>query len=168
MRGKLFGIGMAVVILITSACGSDAPEPRERTKTVTEKEENVVKPTEEMIIMAEIGEEEVEITMYDNPTSRDFIDQLPLELSFKDFGGFEKLSYPPKKLTTEGAPEGDTPSAGDFAYYAPWGDVTLYYKDESYAKGVVLMGRIEDGGIEKVAGMGEDEVVRLRNLEKPL
>ncbi|MCM2587914.1 cyclophilin-like fold protein [Rossellomorea marisflavi] len=168
MRGKLFGIGMAVVILITSACGSDAPEPRERTKTVTEKEENVVKPTEEMIIMAEIGEEEVEINMYDNPTSRDFIDQLPLELSFKDFGGFEKLSYPPKKLTTEGAPEGDTPSAGDFAYYAPWGDVTLYYKDESYAKGVVLMGRIEDGGIEKVAGMGEDEVVRLRNLEKPL
>lgn len=94
MRGKLFGIGMAVVILITSACGSDAPEPRERTKTVTE----------EMIIMAEIGEEEVEINMYDNPTSRDFIDQLPLELSFKDFGGFEKLSYPPKKLTTEGAP----------------------------------------------------------------
>ncbi|KMK95308.1 hypothetical protein VL03_10605 [Rossellomorea marisflavi] len=115
-----------------------------------------------MIIMAEIGGEDVEITMYDNPTSRDFIDQLPLELSFKDFGGFEKLSYPPKKLTTKGAPEGDTPSAGDFAYYAPWGDVTMYYKDESYAKGVVLMGRMEDGGIEKVAGMGEDEIVRLR------
>ncbi|MDR4938367.1 cyclophilin-like fold protein [Rossellomorea marisflavi] len=158
MRGKLFGIGVTVVVLISSACGADAPEPRERTKTVPEKEENVVKPTEEMIIIAEIGGEEVEITMYENPTSRDFIDQLPLELSFKDFGGFEKLSYPPKKLTTEGA----TPSAGDFAYYAPWGDVTLYYKDESYAKGVVLMGRMEDGGGEKVAGMGEDEVVRLR------
>ncbi|MCM2603286.1 cyclophilin-like fold protein [Rossellomorea marisflavi] len=162
MKGKLFGIGVTVAVLIASACGLDAPEPRERTKTVTEKEEKVVKPTEEMIIMAEIGGEDVEITMYDNPTSRDFINQLPLELSFKDFGGFEKLSYPPKKLTTEGAPEGDTPSAGDFAYYAPWGDVTLYYKDESYAKGVVLMGRMEDGGIEKVAGMGEDEMVRLR------
>lgn len=164
MRGQLFGIGMAIVmlVLIASACGAGAPEPRERTKTVPEKEENDVKPTEEMIIIAEIGGEEVEISMYDNPTSRNFIDQLPLELSFKDFGGFEKLSYPPKKLTTEGAPEGATPSAGDFAYYAPWGDVTLYYNDESYAKGVVLMGRMEDGGIEKVAGMGEDEIVRLR------
>ena len=75
MKGKLFGIGVTVAVLIASACGSDAPEPREGTNTVTEKEENVVKPTEEMIIMAEIGGEEVEITMYDNPTSSDFIDQ---------------------------------------------------------------------------------------------
>ncbi|MGX1265857.1 hypothetical protein RKD55_003661 [Rossellomorea marisflavi] len=161
MRVKLLGIGVAIVmlVLIASACGANEPEPRERTKSGPEKEENVVKQT---TIIAEIGGEEVEISMHDNPTSRDFMNQLPMELTFKDFGGFEKLSYPQEKLTTEGAPEGDTPSAGDFAYYAPWGDVTLYYKDESYAKGLVLMGRMEDGGVEKVAGMGENEVVRLR------
>ncbi|WP_255320490.1 cyclophilin-like fold protein, partial [Brevibacillus agri] len=28
----------------------------------------------------------------DNPTSRDFLSQLPMTLTFKEYGGFEKLS----------------------------------------------------------------------------
>lgn len=39
---------------------------------------------------------EIMINVYDNPTSRGFLEQLPLKLTFEEFGGFEKLSYPPK------------------------------------------------------------------------
>ena len=49
---------------------------------------------------------------------------------------------------TEGAPAGTAASVGDIAYYAPWGNLAIYYKDAPYAAGVVKIGRI-DAGIER-------------------
>lgn len=70
--------------------------------------------------------EDVIVNMYDNPTSRDFLTQLPLTLTLEDYAGTEKISYLPKKLSTENAPSGIHPGIGDFTYYTPWGNLAIF------------------------------------------
>jgi hypothetical protein len=82
-------------------------------------------------------------TLDDNATSKDFASLLPLTLTLDDYNGTEKISDLPKKLSTRGAPEGVDPAAGDIAYYAPWGNLAIFYKDFEYSRGLVKLGTIE-------------------------
>ena len=84
-------------------------------------------------------------TLDDNPTTRDFISLLPLDLKLEDYAGKEKVNSLPKKLSTEEAPSGFDPSIGDITYYAPWGNLAIFYKDFGYAKGLIYLGKINKG-----------------------
>lgn len=84
-------------------------------------------------------------TLIDNPTSRDFLSLLPLTLTLEDYAGTEKIAYLPRKLSEEGAPAGSDPAVGDITYYAPWGNLALFYKDFGYAKGLIKLGSIDEG-----------------------
>ena len=86
-------------------------------------------------------------TLMDNATARDFLSLLPMTLTLEDYAATEKISYLPRKLSTAGAPAGSDPSIGDIAYYAPWGNLAIFYKDAGYARGLIQLGRI-DSGIE--------------------
>jgi hypothetical protein len=88
--------------------------------------------------------------MYDNPTSRDFLTLIPLTLEFEDYAGTEKISYLPRKLSTQDAPSGSDASVGDFTLYSPWGNLAIFYKDFGYANGLIKLGKIESG-VEKIA-----------------
>jgi hypothetical protein len=46
-------------------------------------------------------------------------------------------------LSTAQAPAGSDPEIGDIAYYSPWGNLAIYYKDFSYSRGLVKLGHIE-------------------------
>ncbi|MFB7597383.1 cyclophilin-like fold protein [Streptomyces sp. NPDC056160] len=70
----------------------------------------------------------VDATLNDSPAARDLAGLLPLTLELKDFHGTERIGYPPRKLTTEGAPEPAVARAGDLAYYAPWGNLALFHR----------------------------------------
>lgn len=76
---------------------------------------------EDITIKLTFNNEEIIVNMDDNPTSKDFLSLLPLTLTFEDYAGTEKISYPSNKLSTEEAPPGIDPAAGDFTYYAPRG-----------------------------------------------
>src|SRR5512134_3356301 len=89
----------------------------------------------------------VEATLLDNATARDFLSLLPMTLMLEDYNATEKIGYPPRKLSTAGAPAGFDPSMGDVAYYAPWGNLAIFYKDFGYSRGLIGLGRI-DSGIE--------------------
>jgi hypothetical protein len=78
-------------------------------------------------------------------TARDFVSLLPLTLTLEDYNRTEKISDLPKKLSTHGAPAGVDPSRGDIAYYAPWGNLAIFYKDFPYSRGLVKLGRIDSG-----------------------
>jgi hypothetical protein len=78
----------------------------------------------------------------DNPTGRDLIEQLPLTLRFRDFNRVEKIANLPRPLTMEGVPAGDDPEINDIGYYAPSGDLVLYYGDVGYWNGIVRIGRL--------------------------
>lgn len=76
------------------------------------------------------------------PAARDFAALLPLTLELSDYNQTEKIAQLPRKLATRGEPEGYTPRSGDIAFYAPWGNIALFYKDFAYSKGLVKLGHI--------------------------
>lgn len=92
-------------------------------------------------------------TLEDSEAARDFASLLPLTLTLKDYAATEKVSDLPRPLSTAGAPEGVTPRTGDLAFYAPWGNLAIYYKDFSYSKGLVKLGHL-DSGIEAMRQPG--------------
>lgn len=96
----------------------------------------------------------VNATLNDNPSARDFATLLPLTLDLSDFHGTERISDLPRRLTTAGAPDSAEPKAGDVAFYAPWGNLAIYYRDAPRASGVVVLGRLADGGADVVAAAG--------------
>ncbi|BAY09651.1 hypothetical protein NIES2098_28140 [Calothrix sp. NIES-2098] len=100
-----------------------------------------------MKINIKVKDKVVTATLIDSKTTQDFIALLPLTLTLKDYAKTEKISYLPKKLSIEDAPPGSDPAVGDIAYYAPWGNLAMFYRDSGYANGLVILGKI-DGGIE--------------------
>lgn len=102
-------------------------------------------------------------TMLDNETSRDFISMLPLVVTFKDYAGTEKITYLPRRLSSKGAPAGTDPSVGDIAYYAPWGNIAIFYQDFGFSEGLIKLGYI-DSGIEEFAGKDVDFAVTIETV----
>ena len=98
-----------------------------------------------MKIRLTINGKTVTASLNDNATARDFLALLPLTLTLEDYAATEKISYLPRKLSTAGAPAGFTPSTGDIAYYAPWGNLAIFHKGFRYSEGLVSLGRIESG-----------------------
>ena len=99
--------------------------------------------------------EEVYIRLNDSKSSKDFINMLPLTLDFEDYNSTEKIATLPRKLTTEDAPSGYTPHPGDFSYYAPWGNLSLFYKEFRYSNSLVKLGEFESG-VEKLQNLNSD------------
>lgn len=81
----------------------------------------------------------------DTPSARDFAALLPLRLMLADYAATEKVANLPRKLTMEGAPAGHDPAVGDIGYYAPWGNLAIYYRDFGYSTGLVRLGGISGG-----------------------
>lgn len=82
-------------------------------------------------------------TLMDSPTTRDFITLLPMTLTLEDYASTEKIAYLPRKLSTQGAPAGVDPDVGDITYYAPWGNLAIFYRDFSYSEGLITLGRLD-------------------------
>ncbi len=89
-----------------------------------------------------IGDDALPATLKDGPAARDFAKLLPLTLTLKDYAGTEKVSDLPRRLSTKGEPPGFDPDVGHITYYAPWGNLAIFYKDFRYADGLVELGRI--------------------------
>lgn len=113
---------------------------------------------ENMKLKITFGETVLTATLYDNPTTQDFISMLPITTEVEDYASNEKIFYPERKLSTDQAPNGYKPSTGDITYYAPWGDVAIFYKDFSHSSGLISLGRIDDNGIEKLKSVGKQPV----------
>ena len=56
------------------------------------------------------------------------------------------------------APAGTTPTAGTIAYYAPWGNLAIFYRDFAYSRGLIPLGRIDTG----LAALKSDGVLKVR------
>lgn len=92
--------------------------------------------------------------LIDSKTTQDFISLLPLTLTFEDYAGTEKISYLPRKLSTQDAPSGSDPSVGDITYYAPWGNLAIFHKDFGYSNGLIILGKL-DSGLEAISVPGD-------------
>ena len=83
-------------------------------------------------------------TLGEGAAARDFAALLPLTVQLSDFHGRERVADLPRPLNLTGEPAGTSAQPGDIAHYAPWGNVALFYGDQPYAAGLVLLGRLDD------------------------
>ena len=97
-------------------------------------------------------------TLDDTETARDFAALLPLSVTLEDYAATEKISDLPRRLSTKGAPPRSDPDVGDIAYYAPWGNLAVFYRDFGYSDGLVKLGRI-DSGVELLRRAGSKPVI---------
>lgn len=101
--------------------------------------------------------EEIVFRLNDSPAANDFYQQLPLSISVEDYAGSEKIFYPPESLSPADTPMAQGP-AGTLAYYAPWGNVAIFYGECTGASGLYELGEIVSG-VEYIAKMtGEIKV----------
>jgi hypothetical protein len=74
----------------------------------------------------------------------DLYAQLPLSIKVENYSDSEKIFYPPKKLDITNTPQANA-KAGTLAYYAPWGDVVMFYGDFGSAAGLYELGHAVSG-----------------------
>jgi hypothetical protein len=114
-------------------------------------------PSHAMNLRLTVNGAPVSASLFDNGASRDLLKLLPLELTLEDYASAEKIAYLRRKLDTVGAAAGFKPSRGDITYYAPWGNLAIFYRDQPFATGLVSLGRI-DSGIEALNAGGKLKV----------
>jgi hypothetical protein len=141
MNMMLFLLAWAMALNPT-AHGADNAASSSRAKPPAEL---LAQGTNTMKIRLTINGKAMTATLIDNATARDFLSLLPMTLTLDDYAATEKISYLPRKLSTAGAPAGCDPSVGDITYYAPWGNLAIFYRDFGYSRGLIQLGRIESG-----------------------
>lgn len=106
---------------------------------------------DQMKIVITLGEKRFGAVLTDSAASRDLLRQLPVTVDMVDHGGVEKTGPLPSSLSLDGQPEGADPEVGDVGYYAPGNDLVLYYGDQSYYPGIVVLGRLDSGAAAEIA-----------------
>lgn len=84
-------------------------------------------------------------TLQDNPSARDLISMLPLDLTVEDYSTNEKIAYLPRKLTEEGSGPFGNEAPGDLCYYAPWGNLAMFHASYCWSRGLIRLGRLDQG-----------------------
>jgi hypothetical protein len=80
-----------------------------------------------------------------SPAARDLYAQLPLSITVENYGDNEKIFYPPEKLNTTDTPPAAGGRTGTLAYYAPWGDVVMFYNGFRSTPGLYELGHVTSG-----------------------
>lgn len=111
--------------------------------------------TGERKVKLTVDGQEFDVTLYDTPAANELYDMLPFELNFEDFNGIEKIAYMDNELPTEGEPDEFNPDVGDLCLYAPWGNLSIFYKDFRNSNGLISLGHI-DSGMDVIDSMNED------------
>jgi hypothetical protein len=106
-----------------------------------------------MNIQITIADQTFTATLQDSPAAHDLLAQLPVTVEMTDHGGVEKTGPLPGPLSVDGQPEGADPDGGDVGYYAPGNDLVLYYGDQSYFPGIVVLGQMDGDAAERIADL---------------
>jgi hypothetical protein len=116
-------------------------------------------------IRVRVGGTTLSARLHNNATARDMADQLPQTLTFRDHNNAEKTGRLPNQLSTEGAPEGHDPSAGDIGYFSPGGDLVFYYDAAApYFDGIVRIGEV-DGNVDAIRQQDGDVRITIERAD---
>ena len=121
-------------------------QPQETTSS--EMEESTVETNQ---ISVTCGDTQVVYELNDSPAAQSLLSQLPLTVEVEDFSTNEKVFYPPQELDTSDTPLAEG-GAGTLAYYAPWGDVVLFYDSFSANGSLYELGEAVSG-VENIGQM---------------
>ncbi|WP_320172400.1 cyclophilin-like fold protein [Maridesulfovibrio sp.] len=107
-----------------------------------------------MQIKVQANGQEVVFELNDSQASKDLYAQLPIDIKVENYSSNEKIFYPAKKLGTANTPLVKSARTGTLAYYAPWGDVVMFYGSFGSASGLYELGHAVQGSenIRKLSG----------------
>ncbi len=149
MRHRIMVILLAAFFLFSTAIAEEAPSASSLRVRMT------------------VGDTVLYATLEDNSASRALMAQLPLTLDFTDYNGTEKIAYPPAELDTADAPGSCDPDEGTLAYYAPWGNLCIFYHDFRFSDGLIPLGHIDEG-MDALAGRTDDFTMLMENADDPV
>ncbi|EEK78279.1 cyclophilin-like fold protein [Bacillus cereus] len=156
MKAIIKFLFLFIVIPLLTACGSgDNSRQSLNENNETEKKKGQENKMSNILVKLKFANEEVMVRMEDTPVAQDFLSLLPMKFIIEDYAGTEKVSYLPRKLSTENAPKGIEAKRGDFNYYAPWGNLAIFYEDFRFSNGLIKLGTIESG-IEKLENIRDN------------
>ncbi len=89
------------------------------------------------------GNHTVIFRLNDSPAAKSLYRQLPLAVDVENYSNDEKIFYP-KKLDTSKAVNANA-KKGTLAYFSPWGDVVMYYRDFGSYNGLYELGEAVSG-----------------------
>lgn len=152
---RVVAAGRTAVGLVPCASAPPTAVPAKATGPpwATIPADRVPERIDQMKITLTLADTVIAATLVDSQTAHEFVSLLPLTLTLEDYARTEKISDLPQRLATEDAPGGSDPTSGDIAYYTPWGNLAIFYRDAAYARGLVILGRI-DGSIDALTGPG--------------
>ena len=137
MKAKLFSLLIMISLLVpVLAIGSG---------------ENNSEDSKAMKINVKANGNTIVFKLNNSPAAKDFYAQLPLSITVENYSNNEKIFYPPKKLNTTDTPQANA-QTGTLAYYAPWGDVVMFYGIFGSASGLYELGHAISGE-EFIQGM---------------
>ena len=165
MRAAAVGTALAVALTAGACSAEESEEPDERSSSSTAEPSSTRTPMTDdrtddpdetrsetdMQINITIGEQRFTATLDVSAAADDLLAQLPVTVEMSDHGGVEKTGRLPGPLSIDGQPEGADPAVGDLGYYAPGNDLVLYYGDQSYFPGIVVLGRLDGDAAERIA-----------------
>jgi hypothetical protein len=137
---------VALLLVGGNVIAADVPDPQPARADASQ-------TVSHMKIRIQIEGRFVTATLEESQAARDFLSLLPLTLTLTDYNSTEKVADLPRKLSMKGAPTGVDPDVGDITYYAPWGNLAIFYRDFGYSSGLVKLGRL-DSGVEVLSGRG--------------
>lgn len=138
MKGSAHGgkILAALAALLIVGAAISAPNPRKNPMNI--------------IFTTQSGETYT-AQLADGRAAQDFYAMLPLIVDFEDYAGAESIGRLPRKLDARG--EADSAGReGDINYYAPWGNLALFYRERGKAPGLVHLG-VMHGGAQAVKAL---------------
>lgn len=122
---------------------------------------------EKMQIQILLNDEKTIVELENNPATRDFYELLPLRLTFSDYVGKEKVSHEKlkKRLNTSGL-GGYTPQVGDLFYFAPWGNLGIFYDKQPFHSGLVRFGNVGANFLSKIKAQKDDFEIKFEKVAK--
>ena len=98
-----------------------------------------------MQIRCRFADQSLTVTLGDNPTVRDFLTLLPLDLTIEDFSTNEKIAHLPRRLDEGGLTDFDDEAPGDLCYFLGWANLAFFHGDYTYRRDLIRLGRLDSG-----------------------
>lgn len=161
---KIFKILLVIILFCISGCSNVNSENENIEEVEEQQEEEIVDNEINQRIKLTIGAQEVYATLNDDPAADSFLAMLPAEFSFEDFNGVEKISYPSTPFSIENSSCGLEPAIGDLAIYAPWGNLSIFYKPYHYTEDLISIGHIDEG-LDILTSQNENFIVKIELVD---
>lgn len=154
---------LCTLMLVFAACGCSRAEAAD-SQPIVQEEGSADKGEVQMRIYVTSNGNTIVYGLNDSQAAMDLYAQLPLTIEVEDYSTNEKIFYPSEKLDASDAPVADE-GKGTLAYYAPWGDVVMFYDHFGKSSNLYELGMVISGEefIEALSGSveitGENEKV---------